>query len=161
MKKKNCTCKTCPWQGKKIPANTLYFKPNKDSKDKLASWCRLCTREDSRRWRRQNKKKVSLANAKYRRKYPDRIRCYRLFSKMIRRPLRKFGIEKNIRCQVTGCKEYARHFHHVNYKFAFYGTWVCPKHHRYQDLGKIDLALFAQDYSVLLDKINYLTKKGS
>lgn len=48
--------KRCTKCGKEKSATTEYFPPNKQTKDKLASWCRVCVRELARILNKKNNK---------------------------------------------------------------------------------------------------------
>ena len=46
-------------------ANSENFPPNKNSKDGLYSWCRVCSRSASHKWKQENKKRVKATKARW------------------------------------------------------------------------------------------------
>ena len=66
------TCTKC-----KINKNTSEFYKNKSAKDGLASWCKACSYECVRKWKKANSGKVSEQCKVYREKNRDKLAKYR------------------------------------------------------------------------------------
>ena len=60
--------------GKYLPANVDYFHRDKTRKDGLHNCCKICMKEITRQWYKQNPEKIRESHRKWRANNPERIR---------------------------------------------------------------------------------------
>lgn len=99
--------------------------------DKALENLRIADREYRRKWRKNNPKLNVEKVLEYRKKHPERRKA----NDMVYQAL-KLGTLKKDKCR--DCEKLDVQAHHPNYSEPLKIIWLCPSHHKLEDLKLVD-----------------------